>query len=246
MASAGPLDWLISWKDYKSFLKAADESKLKKWEPKFKPRIEFVNAVETHSENVVEYGHKGCYRVLHYKDWLEDTCPQVDCAYFQRMRLECDLTLSEQMELVNFPMDCQDFSLVIQEASGTKKVKLLPEPRYFTSQRKKHERSNWFSLDPTYSVLDEWDFMSTRLEFGSTASGASRSKTAYDQLNIRYKMRRKWVVYFWNVVFYFMIITWPTANLKELLVPRPPLHGLYSTSGCYFVLSMCTWDLWQQ
>ncbi len=98
------LDWLISWNDYQSYLKAHKTKLLKRWEPKFKPKIEFVNAVNTHTKQLAEYGHLGVYRVLHYKDWLEDTCPNVDLAYFQRVRWECDLTLSEQMELHNFPL----------------------------------------------------------------------------------------------------------------------------------------------
>ena len=98
-----------------------------------------------HSLESVEYGHDGCYRVMPFTNWLEQEKSGFDCrkTLFIRQKLECDFTFSEQMELRSFPFDCQDFTVVVRESSGTKKAVLLPEPRY-TSNKRRH-RSNFFS-----------------------------------------------------------------------------------------------------
>jgi len=118
---------------------------------------------------------------------------------------ECDYTFSEQMELRSFPFDCQDFTIVIRESSGTKKAVLLPEPRYASSKHLK--RSEFFKLDPTFSMMDEWDFYSTMLEVADSSSGASRSKSVYHEITVRFKMKRRWKVYIYNIIIYFMVIT---------------------------------------
>ena len=62
-------------------------------------------------------------------------------------------------------------------------------------------------MDPTFSVLDEWDFYSVLLEVADSSSGASRSKSVYHEITVRFKLKRKWEVYLYNIIFYFVIIT---------------------------------------
>eukprot|EP01084_Bolivina_argentea_P030440 56412_1 len=205
------LNWIVTKKEYEQYLEFKKESQKKKrmnkWEPKFHPRIEFVNNVEEHLFDVVEYPPDGCYRIHPYNSWLAEK----DCGFdanrtlFVRQKMECDYTFSEQLELRTFPFDCQDFTVKVRESSGTKKATLLPEPRYTSPAR--INKSNFFKLDPTFSVLDEWDFHSTCVEVADSSSGASRSKSVYKEITIRFKMSRRWKVYFLNIIIYFMVIT---------------------------------------
>ncbi len=78
-------------------------------------------------------------------------------------------------------------------------------PRYTSKTRE--AKSSFFKLDPTFSVLDEWDFYSTMLEISDSSSGASRSKSVYAEVTVRFKMKRRWKVYVYNIVMYFSIIT---------------------------------------
>ena len=50
-------------------------------------------------------------------------------------------------------------------------------------------------------------FYSVMLEVADSSSGASRSKSVYHEITVRFKLRRRWKVYLYNIVFYFMIIT---------------------------------------
>ena len=109
------------------------------------------------------------------------------------------------MELRSFPFDCQDFSIIIRESSGIAKAILLPEARYTNISRK--TKSSFFKLDPTFSIVDEWDFYAAMLEIADSAGLASRSKSVYHEITVRFKMKRRWKVYLYNIIFYFMVIT---------------------------------------
>merc|ERR1712228_813625 len=86
-----------------------------------------------------------------------------------------------------------------------KKAVLMPEARYTNSTRQR--QSDFFKLDPTFSIADEWDFYSTMLEIADSSSGASRSKSVYHEVTVRFKMRRRWKVHGYNIIIYFMVIT---------------------------------------
>jgi len=205
------LNWIVTHKEYETYLAHTRDQEERrttaKWEPKFKPRIEFVNEVQEHYFRSVPYPPMGYYRIIPLRAWLDQKDCGFDCkkTLFCRQKLECDLTFSEQMELRSFPFDCQDFTIVIRESSGTSKALLMPEPRYTDSERQ--IKSDFFKLDTTFSVLDEWDFYSTMLEVADSSSGASRSKSVYHEITVRFKMMRRWKVYMYNIVVYLIIIT---------------------------------------
>ena len=62
---------------------------------------------------------------------------------------------------VQFPFDCQDLSVIIEErtTSGVSCV-FLPELR----------KPKFGSIDPRYSVIDEWDLETAVLEFGGVST----------------------------------------------------------------------------
>jgi len=117
-------------------------------------------------------------------------------AFFLRAKLECELTLAEELELQSFPFDCQDLSCVIHERTADESPPciFLPELR----------KENFASVDPRYSVIDEWDLETAMIEFGSTE--ADISQKVYPMIVIRLKMKRRWKVYLWNVCFMMVCI----------------------------------------
>merc|ERR1712228_114591 len=75
-------------------------------------------------------------------------------------------------------------------------ISFLPEMR----------KTNFGSVDPRYSVIDEWDLESARIEFGASNAGASRSASTYPMIILRLKVKRRWQVFMWNVVLLVLCI----------------------------------------
>jgi len=113
-------------------------------------------------------------------------------------KLECEMTFAEELELQSFPFDCQDLSCIIEErtTTGTQCV-FLPELR----------KPKFGSIDPRYSVIDEWDLETAVLEFGDTSNALSRSKSSYAMIVLRLKVKRRWKVFFANIVFLMACIS---------------------------------------
>eukprot|EP00484_Ammonia_sp_Unknown_P000231 CAMPEP_0197023124 /NCGR_PEP_ID=MMETSP1384-20130603/3912_1 /TAXON_ID=29189 /ORGANISM="Ammonia sp." /LENGTH=549 /DNA_ID=CAMNT_0042451297 /DNA_START=31 /DNA_END=1677 /DNA_ORIENTATION=+ len=198
-------DWLLTKQGYLSYVEYQKRSKNKKveWIPPFAPRYEFLNIVEAHLFEEVDYGIEGPYRVQRIKDFDKNLVGfDPEHAFMCRMRLEVDATFCEELELESFPVDCQDLSVVMREGWGTKRAIFVPELR-----TKKGKPSDFARVDPSFSVLDEWEFHNSRIEFRSSDPRESRSDTEYFLLTIRFKMRRKYSVYLWNVVLYMFSIT---------------------------------------
>lgn len=111
-------------------------------------------------------------------------------AYFIRAKWDVEMELSEELELHSFPFDCQDLSIIMRENSQDASIIFLPEMR----------KAGFGSVDPRYSVIEEWDMEACRIEFGSTNAGSSRSSATYPSIIIRLKMKRRWVVFMFNIV----------------------------------------------
>lgn len=78
------------------------------WVPPFRPRYEFLNIVEAHQMEEVDYGAQGQFRVQRIKDFEEELVGfNSEKAWMCRMKLEVDATFCEELELENFPVDCQ-------------------------------------------------------------------------------------------------------------------------------------------
>ncbi|ETO12282.1 hypothetical protein RFI_14602 [Reticulomyxa filosa] len=151
----------------------------------------YIMNYEEHQYELLSNGKQGHFRVGQYNDLLsgeEMGGYDTSKGFYVRAKWDCDFTFSEQLELHNFPVDCQDFAIVIHELSGYNRVRLMPEPRHLDMTRQ--IKSSFVGVDRTFSVLDEWDFVNTRAEFSNTDSGNSRSGKAYQQLALRFKMKR--------------------------------------------------------
>jgi len=199
-------DWLLTEHDYKSYCeyhtRTAKVNKKMEWIPPFRPRYEFLNIVQAYQMDEVDYGTEGQYRVQRLKDF-ETKLVGFDStkAWMCRMKLEVDATFCEELELENFPVDCQDFSIVMRESWGSKRAIFVPEMR-----TRKGVPSDFARVDPSFSVLDEWDFHNSRVEFRTSNPSESRSDSKYHMLTIRFKMRRKYTVYLFNFVLYMFFI----------------------------------------
>ena len=108
------------------------------------------------------------------------------------------MTFAEELELQSFPFDCQDLSCIIHErTTGGVRCIFLPELR----------KPNFGSIDPRYSVIDEWDLETAILEFGDADPYASRSKSSYAMIVLRLKVKSRWKVYLANIVFLMACIS---------------------------------------
>ncbi len=126
--------------------------------------------IEQHCNEWELYPEEGYFRVQKFKDFakekrkdtdppIDDITKQFDCemARFLRVKKECEMTFAEKLELQSFPFDCQDLSCIIHErTTGGVRCVFLPELRW----------KNFGSIDPRYSVIDEWDLETATLEFG--------------------------------------------------------------------------------
>ena len=113
--------------------------------------------------------------------------------------------------------------MVMREGWGSKRALLVPGtiylpwtcPQIITAplytltelRTKKNIPSDFARVDPSFSVLDEWEFHNSRVEFRSSDPRESRSDTEYFLMTIRFKMRRRYEVYLGNIVLYMFFIT---------------------------------------
>eukprot|EP00484_Ammonia_sp_Unknown_P001953 CAMPEP_0197022306 /NCGR_PEP_ID=MMETSP1384-20130603/3213_1 /TAXON_ID=29189 /ORGANISM="Ammonia sp." /LENGTH=642 /DNA_ID=CAMNT_0042450323 /DNA_START=41 /DNA_END=1969 /DNA_ORIENTATION=+ len=205
-------NWLPTEEDYKSHYKAKTEAKkqnkpqiLTDWEPKWYPHLEFQNMIEEHTKEWELYPEEGFFRIQTFKDFgkkkgaeIPETEFDSEKARFIRAKLECEMTFAEELELQSFPFDCQDLSCVIHErTTGGVRCIFLPELR----------KPNFASVDPRYSVIDEWDLETAVIEFGDADPNASRSKSSYAMIVLRLKVKRRWKVFFANIVFLMCCIS---------------------------------------
>eukprot|EP01083_Nonionella_stella_P108189 314368_1 len=205
-------NWLPTEEDYKSLYKAQKESKetndpqlLLEWEPRWYPHLDFQNMIEQHTNHWEIYPEEGRFRIQKFKDFAQRKGTKVtdgtfDCteAAFIRAKLECEMTFAEELELQSFPFDCQDLSCIIHERTTTGvKAIFLPELR----------KPQFGSIDPRYSVIDEWDLETAVLEFGDADSRASRASTTYAMIVLRLKVKRRWKVFVISIWFLMACIT---------------------------------------
>eukprot|EP01084_Bolivina_argentea_P074074 134400_1 len=225
-------NWIPTENEYKSYYKVVKESKqqnnpqlLMEWEPRWYPHLEFLNMIEKHTKEWEEYPEEGRFRIQSFKDFGQEKGEEIpegefDCtkAKFLRAKLECEMTLAEELELQAFPFDCQDLSCAIQErtTNGVRCI-FLPELR----------KRNFASIDPRYSVIDEWDLETAVIEFVDADPAASRSKSSYAMINLRLKVKRRWKVFISNVILlmaciYVLALTAFSLNYEQCQVPSEP------------------------
>ena len=193
-----------------------------------------MNMVTAHKYEDVRYPPFSSFRVVNFDNFVsKDMCGfNAINGVFVRQRYECDMTFSETLELKSFPVDIQDFTIIFRETTGVNKVHLVPEPRYINQNDDKKEiqkPSNFFGLDKTFSVLDEWNFYSIHVEFANSLNENSRSSKIYKEITLRFKLIRRWSVYFWNIIFYFMIITFLSLSCFSMLIIYTSIYATYNT-----------------
>eukprot|EP01083_Nonionella_stella_P108190 314369_1 len=214
-------NWLPTYDEYLSYCETSDEE-LYKWEPRWYPHLEFMNQIEPIEPfpRWEEYPDEGRFRLKRLKGFFDELCDDRTIydpnehhikniferksigewnwkdAYFIRGKYDVEMLLSEELELQSFPFDCQDLSIIMRENTRSMNIAILPEMRKVT----------FGSIDPRYSVIDEWDMESARIEFGATNAGASRAGTSYPSIILRLKMKRRWEVFMWNIVLLVLCI----------------------------------------
>lgn len=158
-------NWLPTYDEYLTYIEMKKKQEIYEWEPKWYPHIEFLNQIATIPPypRWEEYPDEGRFRLQILKKFLEnmnDSMTVFDWkrAYFIRAKYDVEILLSEELELQSFPFDCQDLSIIMRENSQNMEISFIPEMR----------KLQFASIDPRYSVIDEWDMEAARIEFGET------------------------------------------------------------------------------
>ena len=167
--------WAMKESEYIKYYKYYESNKLYEYEPLWHPRLEFQNAIEKHSLCWISYNETiGNFKVIDnpFINNKSFTPSKFICC-----KLECDITFAEELELQSFPFDCQDLTCAIIENSNNVKCEFLP----FLVE----DKINFATIDPKYSIIDEWDLESSLLEFGkfnegTDEHGAARIVLRYD------------------------------------------------------------------
>ena len=137
------LTWLPTKYEYLSYLKAYDNDTLYNWQPRFIPVLDFTNCLEAQSSIEYRiYSNEGRFRLVRLRDFGYKSSEKIDetefdpkYSYFLRCKLECNLICFEELELNNFPIDCQPLNIVIDTKvaksgkSGSDNFVLMPELR---------------------------------------------------------------------------------------------------------------------
>ncbi|ETO22521.1 nicotinic acetylcholine receptor alpha 9b subunit [Reticulomyxa filosa] len=236
-------NWLATKEDYlmycvaKDAANAGDVEKLIRWEPKWSPfffflnfffislfffskkkrypHLEFQNAIEEQLREWEEYPEEGRFRIQTFADFGKEKSDKIpsdqfdsSCAKFIRAKLECEMTFAEELELQAFPFDCQDLSCVIHErTTGGVRCIFLPELR----------NPNFASIDPRYSVIDEWDLETAILEFGDADAKSSRAGSSYAMIVLRLKVKRRaYPPFFANICLHPFVCTFTCSHLFNL------------------------------
>jgi len=114
-----------------------------------------------------------------------------------RCRYEADMTFAEELELENFPFDCQDFTMYFKAELQTSLCRLLPFPRTRV----------FCSLDPQFSVLSEWELEKLLVEFKQTEKVRSRGERTYSIIAVHIKASRKWHTRVGDILVTFCMFT---------------------------------------
>ncbi|ETO03790.1 hypothetical protein RFI_33612, partial [Reticulomyxa filosa] len=170
------------------------------------------------------FGDGGLYKVELLKDFDQVLVGfDPNRGYFARSKVEADITFAEELELQNFPVDCQDFTIVMRASRGRETATFAPELRTTETSAGLRRPSDFVRVDPSYSVLDEWEFHNSRIEFVFSEQEKSRSTTQYHMMKIRFKMRRRYAVYFWNLIIYMFAIA--LLSMSAFALPAPQNRG---------------------
>jgi len=106
--------------------------------------------------------------------------------YWIRVQIEADVVFSEELELENFPFDCQDFTMSFELSQlPNDEADLLPLCR----------AGSFLTLDRQFSVATEWHLKRIVSEFRYTDSKQSKTNKQYAVLDVRIKASRVWSSY---------------------------------------------------
>ena len=201
------LNWLPTESEYLNYvqlLKNDDKDGLFQWRPDWTPKFDFVNATDYITSDSVRWEFKqnyGKFRITKLNEFCKepDTMKTMidgfdgDNALFICCRLNCDLSFAQEFDLKHFPFDCQDLSMLMCDKTEEKyNVKFMP---YLSGLC-----FRFVTIDSTYSVLNEWIMDGIYLNFDHRLH--ERGTKLYAFIELRIKLRRKWMIFFWRQFFF--------------------------------------------
>eukprot|EP01083_Nonionella_stella_P294251 1000452_1 len=184
--------WLPTYYEWLDYKEHQSSNNLIDWKPSWIPIITFPEVMHQWKLHFAERPNSGQFQVslLNGKD--DDIGYDPKYCKFIRCKLECDMTFSTGFLLLNFPVDCQDLPISMNEISGG-----------CTFVAEKRKRS-FASIHTISSVMEEWEFLNMIIEIGELLTG---NESSLAQLKVRLKMQRRYEVYLWNVVFFMALIS---------------------------------------
>lgn len=174
--------WVADEKDEKTY--DADNAS---WEPKWKPKLAFKNAIDQPDVSVKPGKDRFYYLVDHdNKKWVEYT-------------FRCEGTFMEPFELKAFPFDCQDLSIILElgNKGGIDKYVLTPDP----------STTSFAKFNLGLCVLTEWILHPPMLEFGLSHPDSSKNSTVRPLFIAKLKMQRNYKFYLNRVCLFLALLS---------------------------------------
>ena len=215
--------WLPTFYEYKEFHLSKKNDDLMDYRPHWVPIISFPESLRTWKMNFSDIKKSfGKFTISNlFSENSENNMDELgydpNKCEFIRCKLECDIIFSSPFFLFNFPVDCQDLAITVFETSGIIFIILyyifhilymwlyirvsiyilIGICEFIPETRKKH----FASATTISSIMEEWSFHNMIAEIGTIESSNLTS------IKIRLKMKRRFEVYLYNIVFYMATIT---------------------------------------
>jgi len=153
----------------------------------FVPRVEWTNDVETHDYDV------GAVTVKRDKK---------SGVWYNAQSIKFNTTFTEEFEVVNFPFDVQDLSMVFHEAKHNVWV-----PH--------HTMDNYLKLDKAWSSITHWELDRIAASSADIPYQSGR-RGSYQKVTCKVQVRRKWKGVIYRLISWLLILgimSWSTFSV---------------------------------
>lgn len=172
------------------------------WQPTWCPRFTLPNAINISTFEIEKNKGGKEYSMLTHgtKDNYERLVVlPAGRKYVIAVRYQVTATFMEEMEIANFPFDCQDFQLTLRLTQPVESAHLVPHFR----------REKFFKLSTKYLTISDWDIHPSTVTFRMSGETDSMfaDKFRYSVVAVGVMLQRNPKYYMQRVVMLLFIIT---------------------------------------
>lgn len=196
----------LLWKPSVDELRGIEEDP-DNFKPEWTPLLVLLNLNETITEKSNNRGRKSdVHLVKHgFQNAWGDKCSMENAGIktLLGMAKEYFVTCAQSFDLRSFPFDCQSITMLYESDLNTDAMRLFPcwigfggEPATSVFQEDKGELVDWTTHPPQFEIFKAGN---------------------YDTMALTFKLQRRWISYFWRVMFTAIVIS--TLTLTSYAIP---------------------------